>query len=99
MTAFEQTADPSRIATPAPSASVDPSSLAFRAVEGNATPKHSGETLLVEAYVVLWLLLMSWLFMLWRRQSSMNQRLDGLESALDRAAAKAAKAEKTASGK
>lgn len=59
----------------------------FRAVEG-AQEQYSGATLLVEAYAAIWLILMAWLVLLWRKQASMNTRLDGLEKAIDRGAAK-----------
>jgi CcmD family protein len=76
-------------ATPAPSAAVEPSdrSTTFQAVEGG-TETHSGTTLMVEAYAVIWTILMVWLVMLWRKQSRLNERLEGLEQAIDRAAAK-----------
>jgi CcmD family protein len=66
------------------------SDTGLRTVEGGKET-HDGPTLVVEAYVVVWVVLMGWLLMLWRRQSSMNKRLDGLESAIDRAVAKAPK--------
>ncbi len=59
----------------------------FQPVEGGPE-QHSGATLLVEAYVVLWLLLMGWLLLVWRRQKTVNGRLDDLERAIDRAAAR-----------
>ena len=65
-------------------------STTFQPVE-RGTEQHSGATLLVEAYAVLWVILMGWLFFQWRRQASLNARLDGLEQAIDRAAAKAEK--------
>lgn len=46
----------------------------------------SGETLLVQAYIVLWLILMAWLFFLWRKQARLHTRLDELEKVIDRAA-------------
>jgi len=63
----------------------------FQAVEGG-TETHSGETLLVEAYTVLWIILMAWLLMLWRKQASLNARLDDLDRVLDKAAANLKKA-------
>jgi hypothetical protein len=75
-----------------PSASSAPSSpddraTSFQPVEGNPTEQHSGTTLLVEAYVVLWVILMTWLLLLWRKQKGLNARLDDLERAIDKAAA------------
>jgi hypothetical protein len=57
----------------------------FTAVEGGE--HYSGSTLLVEAYAAIWLILMVWIFMLWRKGASLADRLDGLERAIDRAAA------------
>ncbi len=51
-----------------------------------------GATLMVEAYVVLWLLLMGWIWLLWRKQASLNTRLDDLERVLDKAAGSREKA-------
>lgn len=74
----------------APSASTtttaDDRATEFRAVEGGGEQR-SGFTLMVEAYVVLWLILMAWLLLLWRKQKSLNTRLDDLERTIDKAAA------------
>ncbi len=64
----------------------------FKPVEGGE--HYSGSTLLVEAYAAIWLILMFWLVLLWRKQASLTSRLDGLEAAIDRAAAARAKQEK-----
>lgn len=45
----------------------------------------NGYTLMVEAYLAIWLILMGWLFMLWRKQATLTERVAGLEAALDRA--------------
>jgi hypothetical protein len=45
-----------------------------------------GATLMVEAYVVLWALLMGWIWLLWRKQAAVSARLDELERVLDKAA-------------
>jgi CcmD family protein len=66
-------------------------STAFQPVEGG-TETHNGSTLMVEAYAVIWTILMVWLVLLWRKQNTINQRLDGLEQAIDRAAAKGSRA-------
>ena len=73
----------------APTASGTPDSrgTTFVPVEGGSTEQHSGATLLIEAYAVLWIILMTWLFMLWRKQSTLHAKLDDLERTLDRAAA------------
>jgi hypothetical protein len=70
--------------------SADDRSTAFQPVEGGGENR-SGTTLMVEAYVVLWVLLLGWLFVVWRKQAALNARLGDLEQAIDRAAAKAAK--------
>ena len=62
-------------------------STAFQAVEGGPE-QHSGTTLLVEAYAVLWVILMGWLLLVWQRQKNVGGRLDALEQAIDRASAK-----------
>ena len=49
--------------------------------------QYSGGTLLVVAYLAIWAILLAWIFVLWRRQASLATRLDGLEAAIDRAAA------------
>jgi hypothetical protein len=82
--------------TPQPSASSTPDrATTFRAVEGGAETQ-SGALLMVEAYSVLWLILFAWLVWLWRRQASLHASLDGLEKAIDRAAAKAEQAARDA---
>lgn len=53
--------------------------------------QYSGSSLMVAAYVAIWVILMAWLLVLWRRQASIAARLDGLEAAIDRAAAAGAK--------
>jgi hypothetical protein len=73
---------------PAPTASTpDDRATSFQAVEGG-TESRSGETLLVEAYVVLWVILMGWLYLTWRRQSTLGAQLDDLEKTIDKAATK-----------
>jgi hypothetical protein len=75
--------------TAAPASSgPDDRSQTFQPVEGGPE-QHSGSTLLVEAYAVLWVILMAWVLFMWRRQASLGARLEGLERAIDRAAAKA----------
>jgi CcmD family protein len=61
----------------------------FVAVDG--AEHYSGSKLMVSAYIAIWVILMGWLFMMWRKQSSLTERLDGLERTLDRAAAAAEK--------
>jgi hypothetical protein len=62
-------------------------STEFQAVEGGAEMV-SGGTLLVEAYCALWLILLAFLLVSWRRQGRLDQRVDELEKALARGAPK-----------
>lgn len=91
------TAAPGSASAPASSSTAsttpDGRSTTFQPVEGG-TETRSGGTLLVEAYVVLWVILMAWLVMLWRKQGALTSRLDDLERAIDKAAAKAAPGKK-----
>ena len=64
-----------------------PRSTEFRAVEGG-TEMVSGGTLLVEAYCALWLILLAFLLVSWRRQAHIDRRVDELEKALARSGAK-----------
>jgi CcmD family protein len=73
----------------------DGRSTDFKPVEGAPAEQYSGGALLVEAYAAIWLIIVAWLFMMWRKQSSLAARLDGLEAAIDRA--EAAKSKKAAS--
>ena len=54
-----------------------------------ATPEtgehYNGYTLMVEAYAAIWLILMGWLLMMWRKQAELSTRVAGLEASLDRA--------------
>jgi hypothetical protein len=61
-------------------------STEFRAVEGG-TEMVSGGTLLVEAYAALWLILLAFLLVSWRRQARIDARVDELEKALARGGA------------
>jgi hypothetical protein len=89
------------VGAPAPTTSAAPASstpddraTAFQPTEGGGEVR-SGETLLVEAYVVLWLILMGWLYLTWRRQSSLSAQLDDLEKTIDKAAAASSASKKT----
>jgi hypothetical protein len=73
----------------APSASTSPDDRAttFQAVKGE--PEHySGETLLVSAYAILWVIVLAWVALAWRKQAGLSTRLDDLERVLDDAARK-----------
>jgi CcmD family protein len=56
----------------------------FRAVEGG-NEIASGPTLLVEAYAAIWILLLGFLLVGWRRQSRLETRMKELEQAILRA--------------
>jgi hypothetical protein len=82
-------ADTAAATTAAPSASTSPDDRAttFQAVKGE--PEHySGETLLVSAYAVLWVIVLAWVALAWRKQAGLSTRLDDLERVLDDAARK-----------
>lgn len=53
----------------------------FQPVEGG-NDLQSGERLLVEAYSAIWLLLFGFLWLSWRRQRRIDQRIEALERAL-----------------
>ena len=55
----------------------------FQAVEGGAETM-SGETLLVEAYAALWILLFAFVFFAWRKQGRIDARVAELERAVAR---------------
>jgi CcmD family protein len=55
----------------------------FRSVEGGAETM-SGETLLVEAYAALWVILFAFVVASWRRQTRIDARVTELERAVSR---------------
>src|SRR4051794_40614619 len=68
----------------------------FKAVEGDTGEHFNGYTLMVEAYAAIWLILMAWLLLLWRKQSDLTARVEGLEGAIARAERKAHEKSRTA---
>lgn len=74
--------------TTPPKDSTNPNDRAttFQAVEGGE--QHSGAVLLVEAYAAIWLFLLAFVLVQWRRQATLHARLDELEGVIDRAASK-----------
>jgi hypothetical protein len=64
----------------------DDRATTFQPVQGGQE-HYKGETLLVSAYAVLWVLLLAWVAFIWRKQGEMNARLFDLERVLDEAAA------------
>ncbi len=63
----------------------------FQPVEGG-NEQHSGSVLMVEAYAMIWTLLMVWLITMWRKQTRLNERLEGLEGAIAKACSRPAQA-------
>jgi hypothetical protein len=77
---------PAATTAPLPT-SPDDRATSFQAVKGE--PEHySGETLLVSAYAVLWVIILAWVALVWRKQAAMATRLDDLERVIDDAAKK-----------
>ena len=66
--------------------SPDDRSTDFHAAQGEAQ-QYSGEALLVSAYGALWIVLMIWVAIGWRKLSRVADRLDDLERVIDKAAA------------
>jgi hypothetical protein len=65
----------------------DDRATAFQAVKGE--PEHySGETLLVTAYAALWVIVLAWVAMAWKKQAGLSRRLDDLERVIGEAARK-----------
>lgn len=65
----------------------DDRATTFQAVKGE--PEHySGETLLVSAYAVLWVIILAWVALVWRKQAALAVRLDDLERVIGDAAKK-----------
>ena len=62
----------------------DDRSTEFHAVQGG-TEMRSGEQLLVEAYALIWLFMLAWLVIVWRKQNVVSSRLRDLEAAIVRA--------------
>jgi hypothetical protein len=78
--------------SPAQPSAADDRATDFKAVEGDTGEHFSGYTLMVEAYAVIWVVLMGWLMLMWRKQVELAKRVDGLESAIARAEKKTATA-------
>jgi hypothetical protein len=73
--------------TSASAKSADDRATSFQPSEGGPQLQ-SGGALLVEAYAVCWVILMAWLWVMWRKQKALHDKIDGLEKTIDRAAAK-----------
>ncbi len=70
--------------------SPDSRSTSFQPVTGEAE-HYSGETLLVSAYALIWVILLSWVALVWRKQSALDARLDDLEREIEKADASSAR--------
>ena len=82
LAAIDQTRDTLAGAEPRAASSAAPErGTEFRPVEGGDTVA-SGETLLIEAYAVLWAILFAFLWLSWRRQARVDARIGELEQAL-----------------
>jgi hypothetical protein len=67
----------------------------FQAVQGEAE-HYNGAALLVSAYSALWVILLVWVGLTWRKQSTLDARLGELERVIadaDRASKQSSKAE------
>jgi hypothetical protein len=65
----------------------DDRATTFQAVKGE--PEHyNGAALLVTAYAALWVILIAWVALVWRKQAALTSRLDDLERVIDETARK-----------
>lgn len=53
----------------------------------NGGEQYNGGQLMVGAYAAIWVVLMVWILLLWKKQAALGARLEGLERTIDRAAA------------
>lgn len=79
-----KTASPAPPPAPTVTTTPDDRGAAFKPVTG-ASEMQSGEKLLVEAYAAIWIILFAMVLLSWRRQRQLEARVDGLESALEKA--------------
>jgi hypothetical protein len=57
-------------------------STAFQAMT-NEPEHYSGTVLLVTAYALVWVILLGWLAMMWRKQSKLVGRINEIEHAIE----------------
>lgn len=69
---------------PVAQGSADDRATEFKAVDGSGE-QFNGNTLMVEAYAAIWLIMMVWLAFIWRKSQTLAARVEGLEGALARA--------------
>lgn len=72
---------------PSGQGTADDRGTAFRAVEGG-NQMQSGEKLLVEAYAIIWIVVLVFVASMFRRQRRLDRRIETLEAALQKARAK-----------
>ena len=86
-------ADVAQVAAAAPSASAaavpEDRGTAFQATTGG-TELRDGGKLMVAAYAILWVIVAVYLGLMWSWQRKLQGRIEGLETAIDRAASKKA---------
>jgi hypothetical protein len=70
----------------AASPSVNDRATTFQAVEGAQPEHYSGEVLLVSAYAAVFVILIAWVTLIWRKAGAMDERLSALEQEIDKAA-------------
>lgn len=70
----------------AASPSVNDRATTFQAVEGAQPEHYSGEVLLVSAYAAVFVILVAWIALIWRKAGAMDDRLTALEREIDKAA-------------
>lgn len=87
MSQSENTGAPAAASAGSTPSSPDDRATSFQAVQGEAE-HYSGETLLVSAYTVLWVIVLAWVALVWRKQAALTLRLDDLERVIDEAAKK-----------
>jgi hypothetical protein len=68
------------------SAAPDDRSTAFHSVDASSD-QGLGTTLLVESYAAIWVVLMAFVLLGWRKQAALGVRLDDLEKAIDKSEA------------
>jgi|HubBroStandDraft_2_1064218.scaffolds.fasta_scaffold06316_8 hypothetical protein len=73
--------------TPPANDTPDDRATTFQPVTGTQPEHYSGEALLVSAYAILWMILIAWIALVWRKQSTLGARLADLEREIDKAAA------------
>lgn len=71
-------------AAPSASSTTAQNPAGYNAVE-NKPEMQSGEALLIEAYIAIWVLLFGFIFVAWRRTRRVEDKVADLEKAIERA--------------